>query len=80
MLAACARMNSVFTPARDAALVKFAALTARTNGGKSGRTLLTLSPTRLTLTDDTALQFPQLVGLPNDALRIRFAVLALFNR
>lgn len=57
-------------------VVKWATLVAR----KTKKSLLALNPAKLNLSSQHAMTFGKLAGMSTEALRIRFAVLALFNQ
>ena len=71
-----ARRNSLFTWEHDVQVVKWATQIARS----SNKSLLALNPSKLSLSSQHAMTFGKLAGMSADALRIRFAVLALFNQ
>ena len=73
---AAARRNSVFSRDQDVQLVRWARDVARA----SKKSLLSLNPAKMSLSSSQAMTYGQLAGMGNDALRIRFAVIALFNR
>ena len=71
-----ARRNSLFSQEQDIQLLRWCSHLAKAQK----KSLAQLNPSKLSLYNSHAMTYGKLAGVGNEALRMRFAVLALFNK